>query len=125
MSGANDIDTGTLRLRLEEERARLANAVEFLARENPGSLEDELGEVAAGNDNHLGDLATATYDRELDEGLGEGAQQTLGEIEHALRKMEDGSYGTCEVCGKPIAAGRLAAIPWARLCIDDQRRRNA
>ena len=121
----SEIDTRALRSRLEEERARLTNAVQFLERENPGSLEDELGEVAAGNDNHLGDLATATYDRELDEGLEEGAQQTLGDLEVALRKMDDGTYGTCEVCGKQIAPERLAAIPWARFCIDDQRRLNA
>ena len=119
-----EIDTRVFRARLEEERARLTNAAEFLERENPGSLEDELGEVAAGNDNHLGDLATATYDRELDEGLEEGVQQTLSDIELALSKIEDGTYGTCEVCGKPIGAERLAAIPWARLCIDDQRRRD-
>jgi len=120
----SDIDTRPYRANLEEERARLTNAVEFLERENPGSLEDELGEIAAGNDNHLGDLATATYDRELDEGLEEGAQQTLSDIDVALRKIEDGTYGTCEICGKPIGADRLAAIPWARLCIDDQRRQD-
>ena len=67
----------------------------------------------------------ATYDRELDEGLEEGAQQTLKDIDDALRKIENGSYGTCEVCGKAIAPERLAAIPWARLCIDDQRKADA
>ncbi len=121
----SEIDTDAMRQRLEEERGRLTAAVQFLERENPGSLEDELGEIAAGNDNHLGDLATATYDRELDEGLEEGAQQTLEDVELALRKLDEGTYGTCEVCGKPIGAARLAAIPWARLCIDDQRRRDA
>ena len=120
----SDLDLQDLRRRLEDERGRLTAAVQFLERENPGSLEDELGEIAAGNDNHLGDLATATYDRELDEGLEEGAQQTLDDIDLALRKVEDGSYGVCEVCGKPIGAARLTAIPWARFCIDDQRRRD-
>ena|SRR5947208_6199996 len=120
----SEIDTRVFRARLEEERARLVNAVEFLVRENPGSLEDELGEVAAGNDNHLGDLATSTYDRELDESLEEGAQQTIGDIQLALAKIEDGTYGTCEVCGRPIGAERLTAIPWARFCIDDQRRQS-
>jgi RNA polymerase-binding transcription factor DksA len=115
----SDIDTNELRTRLEEERARLTNAFAFLERENPGSLEDELGEVAAGNDNHLGDLATATYDRELDEGLEEGVQQTLYEIAEALKRMDDGSYGVCEVCGKAIGAERLSAIPWTRRCIED------
>ena len=120
----SEIDTRVFRTRLEEERARLVNAVEFLVRENPGSLEDELGEIAAGNDNHLGDLATSTYDRELDESLEEGAQQTIGDIQLALAKIEDGTYGTCEVCGRPIGAERLTAIPWARFCIDDQRRQS-
>jgi DnaK suppressor protein len=117
------IDTDEFRPLLEEERDRLTKAVEFLHEENPGTLEEELGEIGSGGtDNHLGDTATATYDRELDEGLAEGAQQTLSEIEAALRRIEDGTYGTCGVCGKPIGRERLRAIPWARLCIDDQRR---
>jgi RNA polymerase-binding transcription factor DksA len=120
----SDIDTADYRERLLEARGRLTDAVEFLEHENPGSLGDELGEPT-GLDNHLGDTATATYDRELDEGLEEGAQQTLRDIDDALRKIEDGSYGTCEVCGKQIAPERLAAIPWARLCIDDQRKAGA
>ncbi len=117
------IDTAVFRKRLEEERTRLLHAVGFLEKENPGSVSDELGELAeGGTDNHLGDTAGAMYDRELDEGLEEGAQQTLAEIDAALRRIDDGTYGICEVCGKPIAPERLAAIPWARLCIDDQRR---
>ena len=55
------------------------------------------------------------------EGLEEGAQQTLTQIDRALAKLEDGSYGTCERCGKPIGEERLRARPWATLCIDDQR----
>jgi RNA polymerase-binding protein DksA len=117
------IDTDEFRKRLEDERARLTHAVDFLEKENPGSMSEELGELAeGGTDNHLGDTASVMYDRELDEGLEEGAQQTLAEIDAALARIEDGTYGTCEVCGKPIGAERLAAIPWARLCIDDQRR---
>ena len=117
-----DIDTSDFRRRLEEERARLTDAAEFLDHENAGSLDEELGEISAGSaDNHLGDLASATYDRELDEGLEEGAQQTLAKIDRALERLDDGSYGTCERCGKPIGEERLRARPWATLCIDDQR----
>jgi DnaK suppressor protein len=117
------IDTAEFRKLLEAERARLSHSVEFLERENPGSLEDELGELSAsGTDNHLGDTATATYDRELDEGLEEGARQTLGEIDAALARIDAGTYGTCAVCGKPIGEERLRARPWATLCIDDQRK---
>jgi DnaK suppressor protein len=119
-----DIDTPALQKKLEEERARLLHTAAFLVRENPGSIEDELGELTDGSsDNHLGDMATATYDRELDEGLEVGVQQTLEEINAALARIQDGTYGRCELCGEPIAPARLAAIPWARLCIEDQRRR--
>jgi DnaK suppressor protein len=117
------IDTDAFRTRLEEERDRLKHAVSFLHDDNPETIEEELGEISGGGtDNHLADTASATYDRELDEGLEEGAQQTLDEIEAALGRIADGSYGTCEGCGEPIGAERLSAIPWARLCIADQRR---
>ena len=116
------IDTTEYRKQLEEEKARLLHAVEFLERENPGSISEELGEVAGGGtDNHPADTATAMYDRELDEGLEEGARDTLAEIDAALQRIEDGTYGICEVCGKPIGADRLSALPWTRLCIDDSR----
>ncbi len=120
-----DIDTSLYRVRLLEEQERLSNAVDFLKRENPGSIADELGDIVTAGDDNLGDTATATYDRVLDESLGEGAQETLLAIDDALRKIDDGTYGTCEVCRKPIAAERLDAIPWARLCIDDQRKADA
>lgn len=117
------IETDEFRKLLEEERTRLANAVEFLHDESGASLEDELGEIGGGGtDNHLGDTAGAAYDRELDQGLEEGAQQTLDEIDAALARIDDGTYGICENCGEPIPEDRLRAIPWTRLCIDDQRR---
>jgi DnaK suppressor protein len=115
------IDTGEFRSLLEAERERIANAIEYLASENPGSMQDEVGDVAWGTDNHLGDMATVTFERELDEGLGEGAQQTLDQLDRALARLDDGTYGTCERCGKKIGEERLRARPWANLCIDDQR----
>jgi DnaK suppressor protein len=116
-------ETSEYKKLLELERARLHGAVTFLGTENAGSIEEELGEISGrGDDNHLADMATATYDRELDEGLEEGAQQTLGEVEAALQRIHEGTYGVCEACGEPIGAERLSAIPWARRCIDDQRR---
>jgi RNA polymerase-binding transcription factor DksA len=120
-----DSETSQHRARLLEERERLLQAVDFLERENPGSISDELGDIVTAGDSNLGDTATATYDRELDQSLGEGAQQTLDAINDALRKIDEGRYGACEVCGKPIGEARLAAMPWARLCIDDQRKADA
>jgi DnaK suppressor protein len=115
-------DTSEFRALLEQERERITNAIEYLHAENPGNMEDELGEIGGrGTDNHMGDMASVTFDRELDAGLEEGAQQTLQQIKRALAKIDDGAYGTCERCGKPIPEERLRARPWATLCIEDQR----
>jgi RNA polymerase-binding transcription factor DksA len=118
------IETGEFKERLLEERARLQEALDNLRHEHAdgGSLSDETGELAGGSDNHLGDTATETFDRELDDGLQEGAERQLEQIEAALERIEGGSYGACAICGKPIAEERLRAVPWATLCIDDQRK---
>jgi RNA polymerase-binding protein DksA len=116
------IDSSEFRTLLAEERSRIAETIAHLHDEHNRPMEDELGELAGrGSDNHLGDMATVTFDRELDEGLEEGAMQTLAQIDRALLRLDDGSYGTCERCGKQIAEERLRARPWATLCIDDQR----
>ena len=116
------IDTTEYRSRLDEERKRIVDAIAYLHEDTPRNLEDEVGELAGrGSDNHLGDMATVTFDRELDEGLGEGAQQTLEQIDRALAKLDDGTYGVCERCGGPVGDERLRARPWATLCIGDQR----
>jgi len=115
------LDTAEFRTLLEEERARLEHAIAHL-HDHAQPMEDEVGELAGGgSDNHLGDMAAVTYDRELDEGIEEGAQQTIGQIERALAKIDDGTFGVCERCGREIGEERLRARPWALLCIDDQR----
>jgi RNA polymerase-binding transcription factor len=117
------IDTAEFRTLLEAERERLRHAVEYLHPENAGTMEDEAGDLGGhGVDNHLADMASATYDRELDHGLEETAQDTLVRIDAALGRLTAGTYGICELCGQPIGLERLRARPWAALCIDDQRR---
>ncbi len=116
------IDTNRFREALLEERGRVAAAIENLHEENPGSLTDESGEEAV-FDNHLGDTATVTYDRELDYTLEENAEHVLADIDAALQRIEEGTYGICTNCGKQISEERLEARPWATLCIDCQRER--
>jgi RNA polymerase-binding protein DksA len=116
------IDTNRFREALLEERGRVAAAIENLHEENPGSLTDESGEEAV-FDNHLGDTATVTYDRELDYTLEENAEHLLADIDAALQRIEEGTYGICTNCGKQISEERLEARPWATLCIDCQRER--
>jgi RNA polymerase-binding transcription factor len=116
------VDTAEFRTLLEQERDRIVSALAHLHDQNTRSMEDELGQLTGrASENHLGDMASVTFDRELDEGLEEGAQQTLVQIDRALAKIDDDTYGTCERCGRAIAEERLRARPWATLCIDDQR----
>ena len=97
----------------------MVDAIEYLHKENPGSIEDETEDQTA--DNHLAETATATLDREIDYTLEENSEHVLEAIDAALKRIEDGTYGTCVNCGKPIAEERLAAIPWATHCIDCKR----
>jgi DnaK suppressor protein len=116
------IDTQRFRTELLEERERVQAAIANLRESHPGSLDDEVEEISAGSDNHIGDSATATLGREIDYTLGENSEQVLAEINTALTRIEEGTYGTCAVCGKEIAPERLEAHPWASLCIDDARK---
>ena len=115
------MDAARFRTALLDERARIEAAIEYLHRETPGSLEDETEEMLGGSDNHLGDAAAGTLDREIDYTLEEHSEQVLAQIDAALKRIDDGTFGTCSNCGKQIAEERLEARPWASLCIDCQR----
>jgi RNA polymerase-binding protein DksA len=116
------IDIDRFREALLEERGRVEAAIQNLHDENPGTLAEDAGEETA-YDNHLADTATETYDRELDYTLEENSEHVLAEIEAALKRVAEGTYGICANCGKPVAVDRLDALPWATLCIDCQRDR--
>jgi DnaK suppressor protein len=116
------IDTDRFRAALLEERNRISAALDNLHEETAGTLYDDAGEETA-YDNHLGDTATETYDRELDYTLEENSEHLLAEIDAALKRIDEGTYGICTNCGEQIPAERLEARPWATLCIDCQRDR--
>jgi DnaK suppressor protein len=116
------IDTDRFRAELEQHRERLLKTI---ANHDIGgsSLTEATGELMSSSaDNHLADTASETYEREFDEGLEEDAQAQLREVEAALTRLEDGTYGTCRICGKAIPVERLEAVPWTTLCIDDARK---
>jgi DnaK suppressor protein len=113
------IDTEHFRALLERERSRLEHARSAV--HHDGSLLEETGDLAIGSGDHIADSASETYLRELDGGLEENADHILTEIHAALERIEEGTYGLCVTCGKPIATERLEAVPWAARCIDDTR----
>ena len=116
------IDTAHFRELLLDERSRVERALAGLRDGHPGSIEDEGEEVTGSLDtDDLGETASITLGREIDYTLGENSQNVLGEIDAALARIEDGTYGTCTNCGKEIPVARLEAYPWASLCIDCAR----
>ena len=115
------IDTERFREALLEERKRVEHALASLRDQHSGTLDDEVEETAA-SDNHMAETATATLGREIDYTLGENSGQVLADIDSALKRINDGSYGTCVSCGQEIPIPRLEAYPTASLCIDCKRR---
>jgi len=67
---------------------------------------------------HMADLGTDNFEQEFSLGLIDGERRLLMEIEDALDRIENGTYGICEGTGKPIAKARLEAQPWARYSIE-------
>jgi DnaK suppressor protein len=114
--------TDRFRDALLDERKRVEHALATLRDEHPGSLDEEVEETSPTNDNHLAETATATLGREIDYTLGENSEQVLAEIDAALGRIEEGTYGTCVNCGNEIPLARLEAYPWASLCIECKRK---
>jgi DnaK suppressor protein len=105
------------RKRLEEERTRLEGVRDGLLRE--GAEADAGGELSS-VDQHPGDLGSETFEHEKNLSLLEQVSDELLQIEAAFHRLEQGTYGTCQACGRPIAAERLEALPATRFCVDDQ-----
>jgi RNA polymerase-binding protein DksA len=114
------VDTEQFRKRLLAERVRAQGALDYLHEENSGSMDDEAQQGQS--DNHPGDLATITLDREIDYTLEENEERVIAAIDAALQRIDDGTYGTCQGCGQPIATERLEAVPWTTQCIDCKRK---
>lgn len=116
-------DLEIARQRLEAERERLLRLRDGVSNETTDEGGDtmEQQELSA-VDQHPADVATETFEREKDESIIQGFEVELGEIEDALIRIDDGTYGECETCHEPIGRDRLAAVPHARYCVDDQAR---
>jgi RNA polymerase-binding protein DksA len=105
-----------LKAQLLEERARHASqADELLAEAEALASEREPGDTQFDEESGEGD--TVSVERERDLALSSAARQTVEEIDRALARIEDGSYGYCVTCGDRIPVARLEVIPWADQCV--------
>ncbi len=113
------MDTDAARERLLAEQDRLRSLVGDVGDMGSESEDESLGELSD-YDQHPADVGTETFDRERDISILGEIEGELADVEHALRRLDDGTYGRCEACGKPIDTARLEAMPAARFCVDDQ-----
>ena len=109
---------------LIKQRARLLRLREDLAKEIQ-QLRIEACEDTPNYSVHMADAATDSFDRDLVLGLVSFEQEGLYEIDAALKRIEDGTYGICELTGKRIPWKRLEAIPWTRFSIEAENRLEA
>jgi len=82
---------------------------------------DASGDIS-GYTYHMADVATDSYDREFSLGLASNERKLLYELEDAVKKIEDGTFGICEECKSLITRTRLKAVPYARLCVKCQEK---
>jgi DnaK suppressor protein len=103
-----------IRKRLEDERVQLCTEIDALQIENQGQQDDY------GVGNHLADDATEVFTRERNLALRNNAKDLLTQVEAALQRLDEGTYGICARCDREISTARLEALPYATLCITCQ-----
>lgn len=107
-----------IRKRLEAERADLLKQETEIEETTFGDAQSELtGEMSF--DEEYADAGTATFERERDLSISNNIKDLVEKMDRAIERIDEGTYGVCERCGKPIEKARLKALPYASLCIKD------
>ena len=99
---------------LLEAKSRILSEVSQKIKSESNVLKFEIGDIY--------DIASSERERELALTLGDRDRQKLSEIEDALDRLNDDTYGECEECGEPIEQGRLKALPFTKVCVECQSR---
>lgn len=107
---------------LLKRKASLSQGIEHIEKDAlKTSQRDAAGDLSAYS-LHMADMATDNYDREFSLGLADNEQKILNRINAALEKIENDTFGLCELCEKKISKVRLKAVPYAELCIPCQEK---
>ena len=111
--------------RLRPDRGELERDAVHLQEEIHGAEQEIVGLLRDGGDgagNDQADVGSTTLERDHELQLANNARNMLNQIERALSRIENGTYGVCESCGKAIGKGRLQAFPRATLCVSCKER---
>jgi DnaK suppressor protein len=107
--------------RLLEEREELQRQASEIEESSFGGGQSDLTGDVASFDEEFADAGTATFERERDLSLSNNIKDLLEKIDHALSRIDEGTYGLCEKCERPIEKARIKALPYATLCIRDKQ----
>jgi DnaK suppressor protein len=114
---------GELRTRLESEREELGAQLTTIEDQAFAATQSDMsGDV--GVDDESADAGTATFEREKELSIEQNVRDLIQKIDRALKRIDDGTYGICERCGKPIEKARIKALPYVDLCIKDAQARS-
>ena len=113
-------DLDHFRKLLEAARKKIVGDLNHLEKDSLNLSQRDASGDLSGYSLHMADMATDNFDREFNLDLASSEQQILNQIDEALLKIDEGRFGVCEVCAKPIAQKRLMAVPYARSCIKCQ-----
>ena len=104
--------------RLRAERTELSEQLTTIEDQTFATTQSDLsGDV--GVDDESADAGTATFEREKELSIEQNVRDLLQKIDRALKRIDAGTYGICERCGKPIEKARIKALPYVDLCIKD------
>ncbi len=113
------IDIQKMKERLEAKRAELQQQIGDLTEAHPTPV-DPI-EASEGSQD-FEETAVDFQEMQQEQSIDVNERALLTEVENALKRIENGTYGKCVVCGQPIPEKRLEAIPWAARCVKDQER---
>lgn len=111
-------ELGDLKERLLEEKTELETQLSTIEEQSFASSQSDIsGEVSFDEEN--ADAGTFTFERERDLSIENNVRDLLRKIARALERMDEGTYGLCIRCGRPIEKPRLKALPYVDLCLKD------
>ena len=106
---------------LISERDKVGGGLSYITETTLNKSQRDASGDLSGYSYHMADMASDDYEREFSLGRATDEQKILFLIDEAMKRVEDGTYGSCLQCGKPISSSRLKALPYSELCIECQK----
>ncbi len=106
-----------------KKKEEILNDLKHISEDTLRKSQKEASGDISGYTYHMADVATDNYDREFSLGLASSERKSLYELDDALKRIEEGSFGICDDCKSSITKIRLKAVPSARLCIKCQQKK--